>query len=322
MAREGTHTPLNDACFNSMPELPDIVVYIDALESRIAGLPIERVRLSSPFVLRSVDPPIEETYGKRVTGLRRLGKRIVIGLQGELFLLIHLMIAGRLHWKAVAAKIPGRVGLAAFDFPSGTLLLTEAGSKRRASLRVVLGEQALRDYDPGGLEVLGSDLPEFREALMRENHTLKRALTDPRLFSGIGNAYSDEILHRARLSPMRVTHQLSEADVAALFRATRDTLLEWIERLRRQAAEVFPERVTAFRNGMAVHGRYRKPCPDCGSPVQRIVYAENEANYCARCQTGGKLLADRALSRLLKSDWPRTLDDLEAARAATPRGPR
>ncbi len=297
-----------------MPELPDIVVYIEALKPRFAGLPLERVRLSSPFVLRTVDPPIEEAHGRKVLGLSRLGKRIVVALDGDLFLILHLMIAGRLHWKAPASKVPARVGLAAFDFPSGTLLLTEAGSKRRASLHLVRGESALREYDPGGLEVLQADLPAFRAALTRENHTLKRALTDPRLFSGIGNAYSDEILHRARLSPVKLSRHLTEDEVARLFQATQQTLTEWIMRLRRQTGDRFPEKVTAFRDEMAAHGRYGKPCPDCGSPVQRIVYAENETNYCATCQTAGKLLADRALSRLLKQDWPRALDELEELR--------
>ncbi len=300
-----------------MPELPDIVVYIEALEARIVGHPIERVRLASPFVLRSVDPPIEETHGKTVSGLRRLGKRIVLALEGELFVIFHLMIAGRLHWKPTASKIPKRLGLAAFDFPTGTLLLTEAGSKRRASLYIVRGEAALRGFNPGGLDVLEADLQAFRAALTRRNHTLKRALTDPRLLSGIGNAYSDEILHRARLSPLKLTQQLSEDECARLFQAARHTLLEWTDRLRRQTGSRFPEQVTAFRNGMAVHGRYRKPCPVCGSPIQRIVYAQHETNYCARCQTGDRLLTDRALSRLLREDWPRTLDELEAARGGT-----
>lgn len=294
-----------------MPELPDIVVYLEALQSRIVGQPVQQIRLVSPFVLRTTDPPIAEACGRRVLALRRLGKRIVIGLEGELFLVLHLMIAGRLHWKRAGAKIPGRVGLAAFDFPPGTLLLTEAGSKRRASLHLVRGEGALQNHDPGGLEVLQADLAAFRAALLRENHTLKRALTDPHLFSGIGNAYSDEILHRARLSPVRLTQTLTEEEFRRLFDATRDTLTRWTERLRLEAGNRFPEKVTAFRDGMTVHGRYGKPCPDCGSPIQRIVYAENETNYCARCQTGGKLLADRALSRLLKEDWPRTLDELE-----------
>lgn len=298
-----------------MPELPDILVYLDALQSRIVGQPLERIRLASPFLLRSVQPPLETAHGRTVRTLRRLGKRISLGLEGDLFLVLHLMISGRLHWKARGARIPGRLGLAAFDFPLGTLTLTEAGTKKRASLYLVTGAHSLRDHDPGGLDVLHADSAAFRETLTRENHTLKRALTDPRLFDGIGNAYSDEILHRARLSPFQLTHRLAEDEVDRLFRATQDTLSDWIERLRRETGDGFPEHVTAFREGMAVHGRYGKPCPDCGSPVQRIVYAENETNYCARCQTGGKLLADRALSQLLKRDWPKTLDELEGLRA-------
>ncbi|MGH7833890.1 MAG: Fpg/Nei family DNA glycosylase [Candidatus Binatia bacterium] len=294
-----------------MPELPDVVTYIEALQPRIAGRALERIRLSSPFVLRSVDPPIRSADGKKVLALRRLGKRIVFELEDALFLILHLMIAGRLRWKPRGSAIPGKLGLAAFDFATGTLLLTEAGTKKRAALHLVRGDEALRAHDPGGLEVLGSDLPAFAGALTRENHTLKRALTDPRLFSGIGNAYSDEILHRARLSPVKQTRQLNDEEIARLFTATRATLTVWIDRLRDERGENFPERVTAFREGMAVHGRYRKPCPDCGSPVQRIVYAENETNYCARCQTGGRLLADRSLSRLLRDDWPRTIDELE-----------
>jgi len=300
-----------------MPELPDILAYLEALQPRIVGQPLERVRIASPFFLRSVDPPIEAVRDRRVLALRRLGKRIVIGLEHELFLVLHLMIAGRLHWKPTGAKIPGRIGLAAFDFPSGTLLLTEAGSKKRASLHLVRGGDALRDHDPGGLEVLEADCETFHRVLTRDNHTLKRALTDPRLFSGMGNAYSDEILHRARLSPVRLTQGLTEDEVSRLFQATHDTLSEWTERLCRLAKDGFPERVTAFRDGMAVHGRYGNPCPDCGSPIQRIVYAENETNSCARCQTGGRLLADRALSRLLKQDWPRTLDELEGRGTAS-----
>jgi len=294
-----------------MPELPDVVVYIEALERRILGQPLQRIRLASPFLLRSVDPPIGEAEGKKVLGLRRLGKRIVFELDGDLYLIFHLMVAGRFRWKSVGAKIPGKLGLAAFDFASGALLLTEAGAKKRASLHLVRGRKALQEHDPAGLEVLEADPASFREVLTRENHTLKRALTDPDLFSGIGNAYSDEILHRARLSPVKLTRQLDGEEVARLHQATQDTLHDWIERLRQEAGENFPEKVTAFREGMAVHGRYRKPCPDCGSPVQRIVHAENETNYCPRCQTGGKLLADRALSRLLKEDWPRTLEELE-----------
>lgn len=294
-----------------MPELPDIVVYIESLERRIVGEKLERLRMGNPFLLRSVSPPIESVEGRQVVGLRRLGKRIAIGVEGELYLLLHLMIAGRLRWKKKGAKLPGKLGLAAFDFATGTLLLTEAGSKRRASLHVVEGEAGLAEHDRGGLEVLDADLQAFRDALGREVHTLKRALTDPRLFSGIGNAYSDEILHRARLSPFKRTDHLDGEESRRLFAATQETLRRWIDTLRAETGEGFPEKVTAFRDEMAVHGRYRRPCPDCGSPVQRIVYAANEADYCASCQTGGKLLADRALSRLLKSDWPRTLEELE-----------
>ncbi|PYN81125.1 MAG: formamidopyrimidine-DNA glycosylase [Candidatus Rokuibacteriota bacterium] len=303
-----------------MPELPDVVVYIEALEARIAGARLERVRLANPFLLRSVDPPLSASTGRRVSGLRRLGKRIVIGLEGDLFLVLHLMIAGRLHWKPAGAKLGGKIGLAAFDFSSGTLVLTEAGTKRRAALYLVGGEAALREHDPGGLEVLDADLGAFRAALASENHTLKRALTDPGIFSGIGNAYSDEILHRARLSPVKQSRQLSAEEVERLFAATRATLLDWCERLRSEAGGDFPEGVTAFREGMAVHGRYGKPCPVCGSPVQRIVFADNETNYCAGCQTGGRLLADRALSRLLRQDWPRTLEEMEERRQAGRRG--
>ncbi len=303
-----------------MPELPDVAVYIEALEARIAGAILERLRLASPFLLRSVDPPVSEVIDRRVTGLRRLGKRIVIGLEGDLFVMLHLMIAGRLHWKAAGAKLPGKLGLAAFDFSSGTLVLTEAGTKRRAALYLVRGEAGLREHDPGGLEVLDTDAATFRAALTRENHTLKRSLTDPGILSGIGNAYSDEILHRAKLSPVKQTRKLSAAESAQLLEATRATLLDWCERIRVQAAGEFPEGVTAFREGMAVHGRYGKPCPVCGSPVQRIAYADNETNYCAVCQTGGRLLADRALSRLLKQDWPRTLEELEERRQAGRRG--
>ena len=299
-----------------MPELPDILVYLEALQPRIVGRTLERIRLVSPFLLRSVQPPLESAFGRTVRALRRLGKRIAFSLDGGLFLVLHLMVAGRLHWKPPRAKIPGKVGLAALDFSPGTLLLTEAGSKKRASLYLVVGESALRDHDPGGVDVLRAEYAAFRAALTRENHTLKRALTDPHLFDGIGNAYSDEILHRGRLSPVQLTQRLVEEEIERLFRATQDTLSEWIARLRQEAGEGFPEHVTAFREGMAVHGRYGEPCPDCGTRVQRIVYAENETNYCARCQTGGKLLADRALSQLLKRDWPRTLDELEGMRAA------
>ncbi len=297
-----------------MPELPDVILYIEALESRIVSQPLQRVRLASPFLVRSVDPPIGEAEGKKVLGLRRFGKRIVLVLEGELFLVFHLMIAGRLRWKSAGAKIPGKLGLAAFDFPSGTLLLTEASSRKRASLFLVRGEDALHEHDPGGIEVFEMDLATFRDLLTRENHTLKRALTDPRLFSGIGNAYSDEILYGARLSPIKLTQKLGDDEIAGLYDSTRRTLREWIEKLRREMGEGFPEKVTAYRQGMAVHGRYRKPCPECGSPVQRIVYAENETNYCTRCQTGGRLMADRALSRLLKKDWPRTIEELEEMR--------
>jgi formamidopyrimidine-DNA glycosylase len=297
-----------------MPELPDVQVYLEALASRIVGATLTGLRIWSPFVVRSVDPPAAEASGRSVTGLRRAGKRIVVELDGELFLIIHLMIAGRLHWRRAGAKPPGKIGLAAFDFQHGTLLMTEAGSKRRASLHLVRGRERLREHDPGGLEVLETTLADFRLALTRETHTLKRVLTDPRLFSGIGNAYSDEILHRARLSPIKLTHQLDEHEIVRLFDATRRTLVEWIERLRREAGDAFPEHVTAFHPAMAVHGRYGQPCPECGSPVQRIVYAENETNYCPRCQTGGRLLADRALSRLLRQDWPRTVEELEERR--------
>ena len=303
-----------------MPELPDVVVYIEALEARIAGARLERARVASPFLLRSVDPPLTDATGRRVTGLRRLGKRIVIGLEGDLFLVLHLMIAGRLHWKPAGAKLPGKIGLAAFDFSSGTLVLTEAGTKRRAALHLVRGEAGLREHDRRGLEVLDADLAAFRDALARENHTLKRALTDPEIFSGIGNAYSDEILHRARISPVKQSRQLSADETSRLFEATRATLLDWCARLRVEAGGGFPEGVTAFREGMAVHGRYGKPCPVCGAAVQRIVFADNETNYCAVCQTGGRLLADRALSRLLKQDWPRTLEELEDRLQAGRRG--
>jgi formamidopyrimidine-DNA glycosylase len=295
-----------------MPELPDVTVYVESLEARIVGQPLEGVRLASPFLLRSVDPPLAETYGRRVLSVHRMGKRIVITLADERYLVIHLMIAGRFRWKDAGAKIPGKLGLAAFDFPNGTLLLTEAGTKKRASLHAVRGAAALAEYDPGGLEPLTATPKQFREALRSENRTLKRALTDPRLFSGIGNAYSDEILHRAKLSPMQLTGKIADETAETLRVATKAVLNEWTGRLRAEAKEKFPEKVTAFREEMAVHGKYGKPCPVCGSPVQRIVYASNEANYCATCQTGGKLLADRALSRLMHDDWPRTLEDLEA----------
>jgi formamidopyrimidine-DNA glycosylase len=299
-----------------VPELPDVAVYLEALERRVLGARLARVRLLSPFVLRSVEPPIRAAEGRAVTGLRRLGKRLVLALEGDLFLVIHLMIAGRLHWKPAGARPPGRIGLAALDFATGTLTLTEAGTKRRAALHLVRGEEALRAHDPGGLEVLDADLDAFRAALAAENHTLKRVLTDPTVLSGIGNAYSDEILHRARLSPLRQTRALDEEEIARLHRAIREVLTEWIARLRQEAGDAFPEGVTAFREGMAVHGRHGKPCPVCGAPVQRIVYAENETNYCPRCQTGGRLLADRSLSRLMHADWPRTLEELESRRRA------
>ncbi len=295
-----------------MPELPDISAYLDALQERIVGQPLERVRIASAFVLRTATPPYAEAEGHRVRELRRVGKRIAIGLDNDLWLVLHLMIAGRLHWKARGAKLAGRNNLAAFDFPTGSLVLTEAGTKRRASLHVLKGEQALRAADPGGIDVLASGLEEFRQAMAAENRTLKRALTDPRILSGIGNAYSDEILHAARLSPITLTHKLTPEEWQRLFTASRETLGVWMQRLRTEAAKSFPEKVTAFRQDMAVHGRFGKPCPRCGEAVQRIRYADSETNYCARCQTGGRVLADRGLSRLLGTDWPRTLDELEA----------
>ena len=294
-----------------MPELPDITVYLEALQQRIAGARLEHVNVLNPFLLRTAEPPLSSVEGRKVTGLRRVGKRIVIELEGELFLVLHLMIAGRLHWRPSGAKARGRNVLAAFELSTGVLTLTEAGTKRRASLHVVRGEAGLRGLDPGGLDVMSADLAQFSARLKSENHTLKRSLTDPHLFSGIGNAYSDEILHRARLSPLAMSAQLSESDTERLFLATQATLAEWIERLRGEAGTDFPEKVTAFRDAMAVHGKFGQPCPVCGAPVQRIVFAENEVNYCARCQTGGKVLADRALSRLLKKSWPRSIDELE-----------
>jgi formamidopyrimidine-DNA glycosylase len=293
-----------------VPELPDVTLYVERLAPLVVGETLQGVRLASPFLLRSVEPPLAAAAGRRVDAVRRLGKRIVLALEGGLFLVLHLMVAGRLRWRPAGAAITGRRGLAAFDFAGGTLLLTEASSKKRASLQLVQGEAALAALDPGGLEVLAADLPSFRAALARESHTLKRTLTDPAIFSGIGNAYSDEILHRARLSPFKRSTDLDDEETERLFAATRDTLVEWLQRLRRDTP-AFPEKVTAFRPEMAVHGRFGLPCPRCGAPVQRIVYAENEANYCAACQTGGRLLADRALSRLLKADWPRTLVQLE-----------
>jgi formamidopyrimidine-DNA glycosylase len=298
-----------------MPELPDVVTYLEALHPRVLGARLERLRLLHPFVLRSVAPPVGDVVGRSATGLRRLGKRLVIELEAQYFVVIHLMIAGRLHWRPAGARAPGKIGLAALDFSSGTLLLTEAGTKRRAALYLAHGEDALGQHDPGGLEVLETDRGTFGAAIVREAHTLKRALTDPRILSGIGNAYADEILHRARLSPVKLTSQLTDEEVGRLHAATQATLTDWIERLRQETGEGFPEGVTAFRPGMAVHGRYGQPCPDCGAPVQRIVYAENETNYCPRCQTGGRLLADRSLSRLLHEDWPRTLEELEDRRA-------
>ncbi len=295
-----------------MPELPDIAAYIAALEPRVLAQPLQHVRVASPFVLRTIDPPLDDVDGRVVRALRRIGKRIAFSLEGDLWLVLHLMIAGRLHWRPPGAKLGGRQNLAAFDFPAGSLVLTEAGAKRRASIHLLRGEEALRSIDPGGLEVLTADSNSFRDALTSENRTLKRALTDPRILSGIGNAYSDEILHAAQLSPIALTRKLKSGELERLFHATRRTLQLWIDRLRAEAATRFPEKVTAFREGMAVHGRYGQPCPRCGEKIQRIRYADNETNYCARCQTGGKLLADRSLSRLLGSDWPRTLDELES----------
>jgi len=295
-----------------MPELPDIAAYISALEPRIVAQPIERVRLASPFLLRTAQPPITTVEGRVVRELRRIGKRIAIGVEGDLWLVLHLMIAGRLHWRPRGAKLAGRQSLGSFDFPGGPLVLTEAGTKHRASLHVLKGEDSLRSVDPGGIDIFTSDLNSFRAALTSENRTLKRALTDPRIVSGIGNAYSDEILHAAQLSPVTLTHKLGPGEWERLFAATRNTILLWVDRLRAEAEAGFPENVTAFRKGMAVHGRYGQPCSRCGEKIQRIRYANNETNYCARCQTGGKVLADRSLSRLLGSDWPRTLEELEA----------
>jgi formamidopyrimidine-DNA glycosylase len=298
-----------------VPELPDITLYVEALRSHIAGRRLNRVRLASPFLLRSVDPPLSEADGRRVDEIRRIGKRIAIGLEDDLWLVLHLMIAGRLRWKDAGVKIPRRLGLAAFDFDHGSVLLTEAGTKKRASLHVERGEAGLASHDPGGIEPLEIDRAAFAARLRLRNHTLKRALTDPRLFSGIGNAYSDEILHRARLSPLRWTQRLEEDEIDRLYGATRETLELWVARLRDELGDGFPDKVTAFHPGMAVHGRYGEPCPDCGTPVQRIRYADNETNYCPGCQTDGKVLADRGMSRLLGKDWPRTLEELEAFRA-------
>ena len=297
-----------------VPELPDILTYLHALQPRVIGHLLRRIRLAHPFLLRSIDPPLAAADGRVIVALHRLGKRIVFELEGELFLVFHLMIAGRFRWRPPGAPIPGKVGLLAMDLDHGTLLMTEAGSRRQASLHVVSGRAALAQHEPGGIEVLQADLPTFRAALQLDNHTLKRALTDPHLFSGIGNAYSDEILHAARLSPFKQTHSLTDEEIRHLYAATRSTLSKWIADLQHEAGDDFPEKVTAFHDDMAVHGRYGQPCPACGSPVQRVVYAANEANYCATCQTGGRLLADRSLSRLLKEDWPRTLEELERRR--------
>jgi formamidopyrimidine-DNA glycosylase len=296
-----------------MPELPDVTVYVEALEERIVGQPLSAYAILSPFVLRTVEPPLDALVGSQVRSVARLGKRIVVEFEGDRFIVIHLMSAGRFRWFAsgTRVKVPGRIALVELEFPTGTLVLTEAGTKRRASLHVVQGHAGLAQFDRGGLEVLTAPLDEFAERLSRENHTLKRSLTDPRLFSGIGNAYSDEILHRARLSPLKLTRKLEPDETRALLAATRDTLLDWTRRMREERGAGFPEKVTAFRDGMAVHGRYREPCPDCGTPVQRIRYRDNETNYCPTCQTEGRLLADRALSRLLKQDWPKTVEELE-----------
>lgn len=295
-----------------MPEYPDITIYIERLEALVGGRSLEQIRFASPFFLRTAQPPVKAIHGAIVRSIERMGKRIVFVFDGERFLVIHLMIAGRLHWRKKAVKLPGKVGLAVFDFPNGSLLITEAGTQKRASLHFIVGRAELTGLDPGGLEVSEASLEEFCGALLAENHTLKRSLTDPRIFSGIGNAYSDEILHRARLSPILLTEKLAEDQIERLYHATRDTLQEWTQRLRDEVGNGFPEKVTAFRRDMSVHGRYRKPCPVCGTPVQRIRYAANETNYCPTCQTAGKLLADRAFSRLLKKDWPRTLEELEA----------
>jgi formamidopyrimidine-DNA glycosylase len=297
-----------------VPELPDVELYLHALAPRVIGQRIDAIRLGNPFIVRTYDPPIAAVVGQTIRTLRRVGKRIVFGLDGDLFVVLHLMIAGRLRWRERGAAIPGKVGLLALDFANGTLLLTEQGSKRQAAVHIVRGEAGVAEHDPGGLEVLTADLAGFAQRLGAENHTLKRALTDPHIFSGIGNAYSDEILHAAHLSPMKLTASLTDEEVERLFKTTRDTLRSWSARLKTEAGDAFPEKVTAFRPDMAVHGKFGKPCPSCGDPVQRIVYAHNEANYCARCQTGGRLLSDRALSRLLGKDWPRTLEEMENRR--------
>jgi formamidopyrimidine-DNA glycosylase len=300
-----------------MPELPDVTVYVEALNARIRGRPLQGIRLGSPFVVRTASPPLSAVNHQVVQHVTRLGKRLVFTFDKDLFLVIHLMIAGRFRWGPAGMKLPGKLGLAGFDFSNGTLVLTEASSKKRASIHLVEGKAALNEFDRGGLEVMNATLAQFREVLFRENHTLKRSLTDPRLFSGIGNAYSDEILHAARLSPVKLSQKLTDAEVKTLFKATKDTLKLWTNKLREETGEGFPEKVTAFRQGMAAHGRYREPCPVCGSKIQRIVHAENETNYCATCQTGGKLLADRSLSRLLKEDWPKTLEEMEERRAVS-----
>jgi formamidopyrimidine-DNA glycosylase len=297
-----------------MPELPDIELYLAALRPRVIGRAIERVRVASPFFVRTFDPPVSAAEGRTVVALRRLGKRLVWALDGDLFIVIHLMIAGRLRWRETGTAVPGKVGLAAFDFPHGTLVITEAGSRKQASLHLVRGADAVAAMDPGGADVFTMSAAAFAAALRAENHTLKRSLTDPHLFSGIGNAYSDEILHAAQLSPVKLTQSMTDAEIARLFDATQATLSHWMIKLQQETGDAFPEKVTAFRPDMAVHGRYGQPCPRCGAPVQRIVHARNEANYCAACQTGGRLLADRALSRLLREDWPKTLDDLERAK--------
>jgi formamidopyrimidine-DNA glycosylase len=302
-----------------VPELPDVELYIGALKPRVEQQPLERLRVGNPFIIRTIEPPAAALAGRTVLDVRRMGKRIVFALGGDFYIVLHLMIAGRLRWREHGAAIPGKVGLAAFDFPAGTAILTEAGSRRQASIHLFHGAEAVAALDPGGLEIAGASLEAFAARLREENHTLKRALTDPHIFSGIGNAYSDEILHAARLSPLKLTGALGDEDVERLFHATREVLADWTRRLREEAGDRFPEKVTAFRDGMAVHGRFGQPCPVCGAPVQRIVYARNEANYCSRCQTAGRLLSDRSLSRLLREDWPKTLDELESRRAARQR---
>jgi formamidopyrimidine-DNA glycosylase len=299
-----------------MPELPDVELYLHALQPRIVNRYLDRVRLGNPFIVRTIEPPVSALEGRKIEDLHRLGKRLVVHFTDDLFMVIHLMIAGRLRWRERGATIPAKIGLAAFDFEEGTLLLTEAGARRQASIHIVHGADGLDAHDPGGIEVLEADFPTFARHLARENHTLKRALTDPRIFSGIGNAYSDEILHSARLSPMKLTSTLTDAEIETLYHSVIDTLRSWIDRLREETGDRFPEKVTAFRPEMAVHGKYGKPCPVCGSPIQRIVYARNESNYCSQCQTGGRLLSDRALSRLLREDWPKTLEDLDQRKRA------